>query len=344
MTVRHKNSAHLRVLPVGQPLFDQDIARSRPAPIMTATAPQLEPLILTTSGGEAETTVPWRTTFKLYLSLMKPITWVPVVWSFWCGAVGGGGLVWSMEAMMKLVGGLLLAGPLLCGMSQAINDYFDREVDAVNEPWRVLPSGKLTLRQVNILIGMLGFVGLSIAFWLGPIVTGLALFGIFLGHNYSAPPLRLKRFTWLGPLTSSVSYIFIPWLAASSVFGGISWRSGLLATVYSLAGLGIMILNDFKSIRGDFQLKLPSVPVIYGTSRAAWLACLIMDGAQLLIIAFLLAESHWGAAGIIFLLVVPQLFLQRVFIRKPLAKAVWYNARGQNFLVLGMLVASWLMM
>ncbi|HEX2909733.1 MAG TPA: chlorophyll synthase ChlG [Chloroflexia bacterium] len=286
----------------------------------------------------------WRSRLPLWLSLMKPITWVPVVWSFWCGAAGTGGLVVTPEALLKFLGGLLLSGPLLCGMSQAINDYFDREVDAVNEPWRILPSGRITLRQVYQLIAALGFAGLLVAYWLGPVVTGLAFLGIFMAHNYSAPPVRLKRFTWLGPFSSAISYILLPWLAAASVFGEINWRSLTIAGLYALGGTGIMILNDFKSIRGDYQLKLPSVPVVYGTRRAAQLACLLMDGAQLAVVVALLLEDRPVAAALIGLLLLPQLVLQRYFIQKPLARAIWYNARGQNFLVLGMLLASWLAM
>ncbi len=310
---------------------------NRPAPYLSNSnlAPVLE---VAEVGSESAS---WLSELKLWLSLMKPITWVPVVWSFWCGAVGGGGLIASPDVLLKLLGGLLLSGPLLCGMSQAINDYFDREVDAVNEPWRVLPSGRITLRRTYQIIAGLGFGGLLVAYWLGPVVTLLAFFGIFMAHNYSAPPVRLKRFTWLGPLSSSISYILVPWLAAASVFGGISGRVALIAVLYSLSGLGIMILNDFKSIVGDFQLKLPSVPVVYGTGRAARLACFIMDSGQIGVIIFLLLEGRFVSAGIIGLLLLPQLFLQSYFVQKPLARAIWYNARGQNFLVLGMLIASW---
>ncbi len=285
----------------------------------------------------------WRQELKVSLSIMKPITWVPVVWSFWCGAVAAGGLNWSLESIGRLMLGLLLSGPLLCGMGQAINDWFDREVDAVNEPNRPIPSGQLSVTRIYQIIGTLGFFGLLTAFYLGPVVMVLALFGIFMAHNYSAPPLRLKAVTWLGPLCSAVSYILVPWLAAASIFGGINWRSVVIPAIYTIAGTGIMILNDFKSIRGDYQLKLPSVPVVYGTHRASRMACLIIDGAQLTICAFLLWQNYFVAAGIVVALLIPQLLLQLKFIEKPLARAVWYNARAQNFLVLGMLVAAWIM-
>ncbi|NWJ94714.1 MAG: chlorophyll synthase ChlG [Chloroflexi bacterium] len=283
----------------------------------------------------------WRTELKLCLTIIKPITWVPVVWSFWCGAVMAGGLSWTLEGLTKLLVGLILAGPLLCGMAQAINDWFDREVDAVNEPWRPIASGQLSVVRIYQVIGTLGFFGLMAAYYLGPVVMLLAFFGIFMAHNYSAPPLRLKRFTWIGPLSSASSYILVPWLAAASVFGGITWRAMAISGLYTLGGIGIMILNDFKSIRGDYQLKLPSVPVVYGTRTASRLACAIMDLSQLTVGGLLLMEGRPVAVAILALLLFPQLLLQHRFIEKPLSRAIWYNARGQNFLVLGMLVAAW---
>lgn len=284
----------------------------------------------------------WTTKGRLYLSLMKPITWVPVMWSFLCGAAGAGGFSFTWENSLRLAVGLLLAGPLLCGMSQVINDYFDREVDAVNEPWRALPSGRVTLREAQSVIAILGFIGLLVAYWLNPVVLGLGLLGIFLAHNYSAPPLRLKRYTWPGPLASALSYIFIPWLAAAGTFGGVTLRALVLAALYTLGAVGIMVLNDFKSIRGDDELHLASVPVVFGMLPAARIACFLMDGAQFAVIGFLLWEGHFITAAIVALLLLPQGILQHKFIEKPLSRAIWYNARGQNFLVLGMLVASWL--
>lgn len=283
----------------------------------------------------------WRYQWSGYLSVMKPITWVPVVWSFWCGTVAAGGLRFEFVSISKLLVGFLLSGPLLCGMGQSINDYFDREVDAINEPWRPIPSGRLNLNQVYQLTGLLGFLGLLAAYYLGETVLLLAFLGIFLAHNYSAPPFRLKANTWLGPFSSAVSYILLPWLAASSVFGGFTWHGSILAVIYTVAGLGIMILNDFKSIKGDFQLKLPSVPVVYGSAKAARLAVSIMDGAQLTVTGLLLVEGRLWAALIMGLLILPQLWFQYRFIKKPLALTVWYQARAQNFLVLGMLVAAW---
>ena len=75
------------------------------------------------------------------LELLKPVTWFPPMWAFMCGVVSSG--VPLADRWGLLVAGMLLAGPLVCGNSQAINDWFDRHVDAINEPKRPIPSGRI---------------------------------------------------------------------------------------------------------------------------------------------------------------------------------------------------------
>ena len=75
------------------------------------------------------------------LELLKPVTWFAPMWAFSCGVVSsglGGNGRWHL-----IVAGILLTGPLVCGTSQAINDWYDRHVDAINEPNRPIPSGRI---------------------------------------------------------------------------------------------------------------------------------------------------------------------------------------------------------
>ena len=61
--------------------------------------------------------------------LIKPITWFPPMWAFLCGAVSSSNI--SLDTSIILLIGLILSGPIVCGMSQAINDWCDKEVDAI---------------------------------------------------------------------------------------------------------------------------------------------------------------------------------------------------------------------
>ena len=75
------------------------------------------------------------------LRLIKPITWFPPMWAYLCGIVSAG--IWPGEAWWLVTLGVFLAGPVVCGMSQAANDWCDRHVDAINEPDRPIPSGRI---------------------------------------------------------------------------------------------------------------------------------------------------------------------------------------------------------
>ena len=82
-----------------------------------------------------------RPTLTAVTELFKPITWFPPMWAFACGVVASG-VAMDGKWLLALVG-IALAGPLVCATSQAVNDWFDRHVDAINEPQRPIPSGRM---------------------------------------------------------------------------------------------------------------------------------------------------------------------------------------------------------
>jgi chlorophyll synthase len=110
---------------------------------------------------------------------------------------------------------------------------------------------------------------------------------------------------------------------------------------YSLAGLGIAVVNDFKSIEGDRAFGLKSLPVMFGVKNAALIASTMIDVFQIGIALYLVSLGQNLLATLVVLLVIPQITFQDMyFIRDPLKNDVKYQASAQPFLVLGMLVAG----
>lgn len=59
-----------------------------------------------------------------------------------CGAAASGNYVWNdPQDIVMLLTCCMMSGPFLTGYTQTINDYYDREIDAINEPYRPIPSG-----------------------------------------------------------------------------------------------------------------------------------------------------------------------------------------------------------
>lgn len=286
--------------------------------------------------------------WKIRLQLMKPITWIPLIWGVVCGAASSGNYTWTLENVLIAAACMLMSGPLLTGYTQTLNDFYDREIDAINEPYRPIPSGAITLPQVVTQILVLLVAGIGIAYlldqWAGhefPILTALAIGGSLVSYIYSAPPLKLKQNGWLGNYALGASYIALPWWAGHALFGTLNWTIVILTLFYSLAGLGIAVVNDFKSVEGDRQLGLKSLPVMFGVTTAAWICVLMIDVFQAGIAAYLISVHENLYAAILLLLIVPQITFQDMyFLRSPLENDVKYQASAQPFLVLGMLVAA----
>jgi chlorophyll/bacteriochlorophyll a synthase len=286
--------------------------------------------------------------WKIRLQLMKPITWIPLIWGVVCGAASAGSYTWSIENVLKAALCMLMSGPFLTGYTQTVNEYYDREIDAVNEPYRPIPSGAIPLNQVVVQMWFLLFGGIGIAYILDrwadhefPMLTCLAIGGSFLAYIYSAPPLKLKQNGWLGNYALGASYIALPWWAGHALFGTLNWTIVAITLFYSLAGLGIAVVNDFKSIEGDTKFGLKSIPVMFGLQKAAWVCVLMIDIFQAGIALYLVSIHQNLYAAILMLLIVPQITFQDMyFLRDPLKNDVKYQASAQPFLVLGMLVAG----
>ncbi|MFP4009397.1 MAG: chlorophyll synthase ChlG [Spirulinaceae cyanobacterium] len=286
--------------------------------------------------------------WKIRLQLMKPITWIPLIWGVVCGAASSGMYSWQLEDILKAAACMLLSGPLMAGYTQTLNDFYDRDIDAINEPYRPIPSGAISVPQVIAQILILLFAGLGLSYlldlWAGhdfPIMLALTLLGAFLAYIYSAPPLKLKKNGWLGNYALGASYIALPWWAGHALFGELNWTIVVLTLFYSLAGLGIAVVNDFKSVEGDRQLGLNSLPVMFGVGTAAWICVLMIDIFQAGIAGYLISIHQNLYATILLLLIIPQITFQDMyFLRAPLENDVKYQASAQPFLVLGMLVAG----
>ena len=274
--------------------------------------------------------------------LLKPITWFPPMWAFACGVVASGqdiGAQWPL-----LVLGLVLTGPLVCASSQAVNDWFDRHVDAINEPDRPIPSGRMPGRWGLGIAVAWTLLSLLWATLMGPWGFAACGLAIALSWAYSAPPLRLKHNGWWGNAACGLSYEGLAWLTGTAVMLGGAWpgpHSLALALLYSIGAHGIMTLNDFKAIEGDQRMGIASLPVQLGAKGAARVACLLMVMSQLAVVLLLAFwQLPWHALAVL-VLTLAQWPLMLKFLQQPVARALHVSAFGVPLFVTGMMVSAW---
>ena len=274
------------------------------------------------------------------LELLKPITWFPPMWALGCGVVSSGvspGSRWPL-----IVAGVLLAGPMVCGTSQAVNDWYDRHVDAINEPGRPIPSGRIPGNWgLYVAIGWT-LLSLLLATALGTWGFVAAIVGLVLAWAYSAPPIRLKQNGWWGNAACGLCYEGLPWFTGAALMTASSpdWRIVTIALLYSIGAHGIMTLNDFKSVEGDKRMGIDSLPVLLGVGNAARFACWVMAVPQAFVIALLLSWQRPFFAATVGLLLVTQFFLMAHFLKRPRERAPWYNGTGISCYVAGMLISA----
>lgn len=290
----------------------------------------------------SEHSAPARLDLSAVLTLLKPVTWFPPMWAFTCGAISAG-VPFTNERWWTLALGIGLTGPMVCASSQAVNDWFDRHVDAINEPQRPIPSGRIPGQW-----GLVIAIGWSLlcVIWALPLGTfGLTAVALALAFSwaYSAPPFRFKRNGWLGNAAVGFTYEGLAWVTGAGIMLGSTLPGTnvlLVAALYSLGAHGIMTLNDFKAMAGDERMGVRSLPVLHGAKGAAWLASLIMLAAQAVVIVLL---TSWGrpmhvlAIGV---LAAVQAGLMLWFVRAPESRALYLSAFGVPFYVSGMMVSA----
>jgi len=290
--------------------------------------------VVSTLRREGDVPDPW-----VVLELLKPVTWFPPMWAFACGAIASG----ARLEVAPLLLGIVVAGPLVCATSQAVNDWYDRDVDALNEPDRPIPSGRLPGRWGLGIAVVWSFLSAAAGTLLGPWGFGATVAALVLAWLYSAPPVRLKRNGWLGNTAVGFSYEGLAWVTGAAVLLGGARPAGetlVLAFLYSVGAHGIMTLNDFKSRRGDLAMGIGSLPARLGSYGAALTASAVMAGAQGVVVLLLIGWGHAGHAGAVGALLAVQVAMMVRFLGDPDGRALWMSAVGVPFYVSGMMVSA----
>ena len=274
------------------------------------------------------------------LELTKPVTWFPPMWAFLCGVVSVGAL--NSDNTILILSGLLLAGPLVCGMSQAVNDWCDRHVDAINQPERPIPSGRVSAGWGFFTGIIMSATSIIFAYYLGSLIFFATIIGVLAAWLYSLEPIRLKRSAIFGPGVVAICYEGLPWFTGAAIFT-ISLPNKevlIVLSLYALGAHGIMTMNDFKATKGDKLLGINSLPVILGRKPATLVACLIMLFPQLIVISLF---YFWGSLILAITLAVCILLqsLSMIFlIRDPEKNTPFFNMTGVLLYIAGMMLSA----
>ncbi len=163
-------------------------------------------------------------------------------------------------------------GFFLTGATMSINDYCDREVDAVNEPKRPIPSGAVNPREALVFASGLTICGFLAALFTNwrCLVIALAAWAVFVLYTTKG-----KRTGFLGNLMVSVC-IAVPFIYGGFVIErGIIPTSGIFVAMVFLANTGREVIKGIADVEGDRKSNIRTVAVLYGEKKAAIVATLL---------------------------------------------------------------------
>lgn len=227
------------------------------------------------------------------LNLTRPVNAIVAGILTFTGAfvAQGSGIVGSAESIAVAT----LVTILATGAGNAINDYFDREIDQITNPKRPLPRGSVTPRTALLFSAILFAVAGGLSLILPPVAIAIAVINIGLLVAYT--PI-LKGLPGVG--NAVIAYLG----GSAFLFGGAAVEDliapGILFVLAALATFSREVIKDVEDITGDREKDLKTLPIVIGERRA------LLSAAVLLCLMAVLTPLPYllGTLGMPYLLVV----------------------------------------
>jgi len=197
---------------------------------------------------------------------------------------------WTSQATLAMISAVsILAG------ANVINDYFDLEIDRINRPQRILPSGRMTRRGALLLAIILFATGNFFSIFASTRLFGLTALTTSLLFWYSAV---LKKQPLSGNLV--VSFVSGVTFVYGALAGG-SWQAGIAPGVFAfLFHFGREIIKDIEDRPGDSQDGARTLPIVYGITTAR----VVASSAFIVLLICMLAPFALDVYGRTYLAVI----------------------------------------
>jgi geranylgeranylglycerol-phosphate geranylgeranyltransferase len=204
------------------------------------------------------------------LELARPGNAVAAGGLTFVGAFVAGGLSAPAPTAFAVV-----ATVLATGGGNAINDYFDREIDAINRPDRPIPRGAVSPRGALLLSGLLFAVAVGLTLLLPLFAVAIALINL----------VALVAYTELFKGLPGVGNALVAYLTGSTfLYGGAAVEGNLspVVVLFALAASATMareVVKDVEDAAGDREEGLRTLPIVLGRRRALAVAAVFVVAA-----------------------------------------------------------------
>lgn len=176
----------------------------------------------------------------------------------------------------------VVSGMFITAGANVINDICDLEIDRINKPRRMLPSGRISVRSARLYTIILLACGVIFSIFVGIFAAIIAACSTFLVMVYS---LWLKRKPLIGNLVVSlVSALAFVFGALAACVKTSQWQTGLLPALFAfLFHFGREVVKDLEDQVGDRAVHARTLPLAYG-QRAAQIAASLAFAALMIVV------------------------------------------------------------
>lgn len=217
---------------------------------------------------------------RLYWDFTRPFTLMPPAIGMLSGtvtALGAAGLTYWGDpfpwppVIINAILGMLMAA-VLNAASNCLNQIYDYELDKINKPERMLPSGRISFKAAGWYTLFLYLAANILALIVSLQCFFLVLVASVLTYVYSVPPFRTKRWGVWANLTIAVPRGLLlkvaGWSTVKTVFSGEPWYIG---TIFFLFLLGAATTKDYSDMEGDAANNCITLPIKYGVRKSAFI-------------------------------------------------------------------------
>ncbi len=201
-----------------------------------------------------------------FLRIIRPLNCLMMGFAVIVGASLVSALNFSINLLLGFVTSFALTGA-----SMAINDYYDREIDAINEPNRPIPSGAVSPREALSFGAVLSIVGLVAAFMtsISCLIVAVIAWTIFVTYTTKG-----KRTGFPGNLLVSTCVV-IPFIYGGFVVENLTLSVILFASMVFLSITGREVAKGIVDVEGDRSQNVRTIALLYGERTAAVLSSIL---------------------------------------------------------------------
>ena len=176
----------------------------------------------------------------------------------------GASLVSQLSFTQNIILGFVTSFSLTAA-SMVINDYYDRKIDAINEPNRPIPRGDVTPNQALAYAAILSLLGLLSASQTNMPSLLVAVIALIISVAY----ITKGKGTGLPGNFLVSATVVIPFIYGGLAVGQLEMSTLLFVAIVFLSNTGREITKGIVDVQGDKAHNIKTIAVSYGPKAAA---------------------------------------------------------------------------